>query len=117
MTSSRARLLRCHDPAEKELSVPESRYKYLYERLGDHTFQQLVAALLIRQFPNFTPMALRQADGGRDGIRRDEYGSILIYQVKWSVSGKERDPVSWLNATVLAEQNNLERLVADGVRH
>jgi hypothetical protein len=97
--------------------VSESRYKYLYERLGDHAFQQLVAALLTRQFPNFTPMALRQADGGRDGVRRDEHGNILIYQVKWSVTGKERNPVSWLSDTVKTEQANLERLVAGGVRH
>ncbi|MDN5757175.1 MAG: large ATP-binding protein [Tomitella sp.] len=97
--------------------MPESRYKYLYERLGDQPFQQLVAALLARQFPNFTPMAMRQADGGRDGVRRDEHGNLLVYQVKWSVTGKERDPVRWLDETVRAEQINLERLVAEGVRH
>lgn len=104
-------------PTVRNPSVPESRYKYLYERLGDHSFQQLVAALLARQFPRFTPMALRQADGGRDGMRRDEHGDLLIYQVKWSVTGKERDPVRWLDDTVKAEQINLRRLVAEGVRH
>jgi hypothetical protein len=26
--------------------LPESRHRYLYERLGDHDFQQLVSALL-----------------------------------------------------------------------
>ncbi|WP_272952299.1 hypothetical protein [Mycolicibacterium smegmatis] len=41
--------------------MAESRHRYLYERLGDHDFQQLVNALLAAQFPNFTPMALRQA--------------------------------------------------------
>lgn len=50
--------------------MPESRHRYLYERLGDHDFQQLVNALLAAQFPNFTPMALRQADGGIDGQRK-----------------------------------------------
>ena len=44
--------------------LPESRHRYLYERLGDHDFQQLVSALLASQFPAFIPMALRQADGG-----------------------------------------------------
>ena len=77
--------------------MPESRHKYLYERLGDHDFQQLVAALLAAQFPDFVPMALRQADGGRDGLRDLEPGKVLIYQVKWSVSGKEKDPVTWLD--------------------
>jgi hypothetical protein len=70
--------------------VPESRHRYLYERLGDHDFQQLVSALLVAQFPDFIPMALRQADGGRDGLRKVDAGKVLIYQVKWSVSGKKR---------------------------
>src|SRR5690625_2023630 len=77
--------------------VPESRHRYLYERLGDHDFQQLVSSLLASQFPNFIPMALRQADGGRDGLRKADAGNVLIYQVKWSVTGKEKDSVTWLD--------------------
>ena len=96
--------------------MPESRHKYLFERLGDHDFQQLVGALLADQFPGFIPMALRQADGGRDGLRRDEAGRVLIYQVKWSVNGKEKDPVSWLEQVVRDEEDNLRRLAAEGVR-
>jgi hypothetical protein len=96
--------------------LPESRHKYLYERLGDHDFQQLVAALLAAQFPDFVPMALRQADGGRDGMRGLGSGNALIYQVKWSVSGKEKDPVTWLDAVVRKEAANLRRLAGEGVR-
>ena len=96
--------------------MPESRHKYLFERLGDHDFQQLVGALLADQFPGFIPMALRQADGGRDGLRRDEAGRVLIYQVKWSVDGKEKDPVSWLEQAVRDEEKSLRRLAAEGVR-
>ena len=96
--------------------MPESRHKYLFERLGDHDFQQLVGALLVDQFPGFVPMALRQADGGRDGLRHDEAGQVLIYQVKWSVNGKEKDPVSWLEQVVRDEADNLRRLAAEGVR-
>ena len=96
--------------------MPESRHRYLYERLGDHDFQQLVAALLTAQFPDFVPMALRQADGGRDGLRDLEPGKVLIYQVKWSVSGKEKDPVTWLDAVVRKEAKNLRRLAGEGVR-
>ena len=33
--------------------MPESRHKYLFERLGDHDFQQLVSALMVGQFPDF----------------------------------------------------------------
>jgi hypothetical protein len=97
--------------------VSESRHRYLYERLGDHDFQQLVNALLASQFPDFIPMALRQADGGRDGVRRVDTGNVLIYQVKWSVTGKEKDAVSWLDQVVRAEEDNLRRLAAQGVRH
>lgn len=33
--------------------MPESRHRYLFGRLGDHNFQQLVAALLAAQFLDF----------------------------------------------------------------
>lgn len=97
--------------------MPESRHRYLYERLGDHDFQQLVNALLTAQFPNFTPMALRQADGGIDGQRKIDPSTLLIYQVKWSVTGSEKNPVSWLDAVVAKELDNLKRLAKEGVRH
>lgn len=96
--------------------MPESRHKYLFERLGDHDFQQLVGALLVGQFPDFTPMALRQSDGGRDGVRTVAPGSLLVYQVKWSVHGQEKDPVVWLDAAVRQERENLQRLAAEGAR-
>jgi hypothetical protein len=96
--------------------VPESRHKYLYERLGDHDFQLLTNALLSAHFPDFRPLPLRQRDGGRDGIQiTDE--KVLIYQTKWSVTGSEKDPIKWLNATVTKEHDNLRRLASKGVRH
>lgn len=97
--------------------MPESRYRYLYERLGDHEFQQLVSALLANQFPDYIPMALRQADGGRDGLRKVDASKVLIYQVKWSVNGKEKDPVAWLEQVVKKEDASLRRLAGQGVRH
>lgn len=97
--------------------MPESRHRYLYERLGDHDFQQLVSALLANQFSDYIPMALRQADGGRDGLRKVDVSKVLIYQVKWSVNGKEKDPVTWLDQVVKNEEASLKRLAAQGVRH
>ena len=97
--------------------MPESRHRYLYERLGDHDFQQLVSALLADQFPNYIPMALRQADGGRDGVRKLDASRLLVYQVKWSVNGKETDPVSWLEQVVRSEEVSLRRLAEQGVRN
>lgn len=96
--------------------MPESRHKYLFERLGDHDFQQLVAALLAGQYSNFTPLPLRQSDGGRDGLRQAEPGQVLIYQVKWSVKGQETNPVGWLDEVVRKEQDNLKRLAEEGIR-
>ncbi|WP_454295140.1 restriction endonuclease [Salana multivorans] len=90
--------------------MAESRHRYLFERLGDHDFQQLVSALLAAQFPGYIPMALRQADGGRDGILKAEPGKVLIYQVKWSASGTEKNPVSWLDQVVRAEESSLRSL-------
>jgi hypothetical protein len=97
--------------------VSESRHRYLYERLGDHGFQQLVSALLANQFPDYLPMALRQTDGGIDGRRNIDPKTLLIYQVKWSANGMEKHPVSWLDAVVKKELNNLRRLAKEGVRN
>lgn len=97
--------------------MPESRHRYLYERLGDHEFQQLVSALLANQFSDYRPMALRQTDGGIDGLRNIDPKTLLIYQVKWSVSGMEKNPVSWLDAVVKKELDNLRRLAKEGVRN
>ncbi len=95
--------------------MPESRYKYLYERLGDHNFQLLVNALLTARFTDYLPLPLRQADGGRDGVTRGSHRS-LVYQVKWSVHGKEKDPVDWLDSAVTGEADNLRRLASEGAR-
>jgi hypothetical protein len=97
--------------------LPESRHRYLYERLGDHDFQQLVSALLANQFPDYLPMALRQTDGGIDGQRNIDPKTLLIYQVKWSGSGTDKNPVSWLDAVVKNELDNLRRLAKEGVRN
>jgi hypothetical protein len=100
--------------------LPESRHKYLFERLGDHDFPQLVGALLSLQFPDFVPMALRQSDGGRDGILKIEPDAdshrLLSYQVKWSADGRLKDPVSTLDAIVKGEERNLRDLARQGVR-
>jgi hypothetical protein len=97
----------------KELILAESRYKYLYERLGDHDFQLLVNALLTDRFPEYEPLPLRQAEGGRDGVRRSG-GESLVYQVKWSGRGHEPNPVAWLGAAIRREEANIRRLVMDG---
>lgn len=97
--------------------MPESRHRYLFERLGDHDFQQLVSALLASQFPDYIPMALRQTDGGIDGLRNADPNTLLIYQVKWAASGTDKNPVSWLDAVVKKELDNLRRLAKEGVRN
>ena len=97
--------------------MPESRRRYLYEHLGDHDFQQLVCALLADQFSDYLPMALRQTDGGIDGLRNIDPATLLIYQVKWSVSGTEKNAVSWLDAVVKKELDNLRQLAREGVRN
>lgn len=93
--------------------MPDSRYKYLYERLGDHDFQQLVGALLTLRFPGFRPLPLRQADGGRDGV---DLAGRLVYQVKWSVRGHEKDPVAWLDAAISGESDKIRRCAKEGAR-
>lgn len=93
--------------------MPDSRHKYLYERLGDHDFQQLVGALLTLRFTEFLPFPLRQADGGRDGV---DPSKRLIYQVKWSQTGSERDAVKWLDAEIRREAPKIKRFASEGIR-
>lgn len=93
--------------------MPDSRHKYLYERLGDHDFQQLVGALLTLRFPDFVPLPLRQSDGGRDGV---DPSKRLVYQVKWSVTGQEKDPVAWLDAEIRSEFEKIKRFASEGTR-
>jgi hypothetical protein len=95
--------------------VPKSRYKYLYERLGPEDFQLLVNAVMPEAFPGYRPLPLGQADGGRDGVQSSG-GEMVVFQVKWSGSGQEKDPVSWLDQVVRREELNLKRLAGDGVR-
>lgn len=97
----------------KGSGVPDSRQKYLYERLGDHDFQQLVATLLALQFPDYVPFPLRQADGGRDGKVTSRN---LIFQVKWSASGREKDPVTWLDSEIRQEAAKIKRLAREGAK-
>ncbi|VBA59307.1 NACHT domain-containing protein [Mycobacterium attenuatum] len=99
----------------RKVQLPESRHKYLYERLGDHDFQQLVGALLTLRFSDFVPLPLRQADGGRDGIQIAPE-KRLVYQVKWSAHGTEKNPVDWLEKTITKEADTIRRLASEGTR-
>ncbi len=97
--------------------MPESRHRYLYERLGDHDFQQLVGALLVNQFSDYIPIPLPSRCGGANGLRAVDPSKVMVYQVKWSVNGCEKNPVSWLEQVVKKEADNLRRLAEEGVRH
>ncbi|MEN8675001.1 hypothetical protein [Nocardioides sp.] len=66
-------------------------------------------------FPGYRPLPLGQADGGRDGVQTVS-GETVVFQVKWSGSGHEKDPVSWLDQVVRREEPNLKRLAREGVR-
>ncbi|WP_460818669.1 NACHT domain-containing protein [Nocardioides korecus] len=94
--------------------MAESRFKYQYEALGDHEFQLMVNAVLAHQFKDYVPLPLRQSDGGRDGLSGD--AQSLVYQVKWSVNGREKNPVPWLDAIVVGEEENLRRLASEGAK-
>ncbi|GAB3306131.1 NACHT domain-containing protein [Pseudoclavibacter terrae] len=93
--------------------MPNSEHRYLYERLGDHDFQQLVSALLMLQFPDYVPLPLRQADAGRDGI---DLKKALVFQVKWSSKGTEKNPVTWLKNAIEGERDKITELAAGGAR-
>ncbi|MDV3133345.1 large ATP-binding protein [Mycobacterium sp. 29Ha] len=99
----------------RKVPLPESRHKYLYERLGDHDFQQLVGALLTLRFSDFVPLPLRQADGGRDGVQIAPQ-KRLVYQVKWSADGTHKNPVDWLDKTITQEADTIRRLASEGTR-
>ena len=58
-------------------------------------------------------MPLRQADGGRDGV---DPAKRLVYQVKWSVTGHEKDSVAWLDAEIRSESDKIKRCAEEGTR-
>jgi hypothetical protein len=93
---------------------PGNSWKYLYERLTEKRFQQLCSALLAIAFPDAQCFPVGQKDGGRDG-RRKVGGKWLIYQVKWS-SKRQQNPVSWLDAAINEEAENIRRLVRQGAK-
>ena len=40
----------------------------------------------------------------------------LVYQVKWSVTGQEKDPLAWLDAEIKSESDKIKRCAGDGTR-
>lgn len=95
--------------------MPASGQKYLYERLTPQDFQLLVNAVMPLAFQGYRPLPLGQADGGRDGVIVVD-GKTLVFQVKWSGTGRHQDPVSWLAGVVRKEEANLRRLAQEGAR-
>ncbi|MFG2376937.1 NACHT domain-containing protein [Streptomyces sp. NPDC048504] len=93
-----------------EVAAPEGRY--LYERLGEKTFQRLCNALLAHVFSDTRCYPVGHSDGGRDATRGDG-GRLAIYQVKWT-SKPQQNPVAWLNAAINGEADNIRRLVEEG---
>jgi len=100
----------------RSVKVPESRHKFLYERPWRPRFPVAGKRSPDRPLHRLRTLPLRQADGGRDGVQRVAPEKKLVYQVKWSVDGTHRDPVAWLDGTVLREEDNLRRLATEGVR-
>lgn len=107
----------CNDVTRgvEECRLPASGQKYLYERLNPQDFQLLVNAVMPHAFSAYRPLPLGQPDGGRDGLAIVD-GKTLVFQVKWSASGREKDSVSWLSGVVRDEEKNLRRLAKEGVR-
>ena len=49
----------------------------------------------------------------RDGV---DPSKRLVYQVKWSVTGQEKDPVAWLDAEIRSEFEKIKRFASEGTR-
>ncbi|MFJ7146618.1 NACHT domain-containing protein [Streptomyces sp. NPDC100445] len=93
-------------------AAPEGRY--LYERLGEKTFQRLCNAVLAHTFSDTRCYPVGHSDGGRDATRQDA-GRLVIYQVKWT-SKPQQNPVTWLKAAINGEADNIRRLVKEGAK-
>ncbi|TVT61916.1 hypothetical protein FNH05_02000 [Amycolatopsis rhizosphaerae] len=48
-------------------------------------------------------------------MRHDEDQGLIVYQVKWAASPPPK-PIAWLNAAILRERTNIERLVSEGAQ-
>lgn len=91
---------------------------YNYEALDDKRFQKLCQALIVAQFPDVQCLPIGEADGGRDAFVLREYSgnkSIHVFQVKFSQNPDTPRARNAISALVKSEQENVKRLIADGV--
>lgn len=89
---------------------------YELEQLGDERFQQLCQAILAAKYKNVQCFPINQPDGGRDGFRKIHNPSpdSIIYQVKFSKSGKARDVTDFVSSVITSERSKVLRLAAKG---
>jgi hypothetical protein len=60
-------------------------------------------------FPGYRPLPLGQANGGRDGVQLGVGGDTVVFQVKWSSAGREKDPATWLDQRDAGSRSKADR--------
>ncbi len=87
---------------------------YPLESLNPDSFQELIQALLIQEFPGLQCFPVGQADGGRDAGAQSKTDKI-VFQVKFSRSpAKINNPYKWLTDTIQNEKDSIDRLISAG---
>ncbi len=94
--------------------------EYLYENLGDETFQEFCHCLINNDFKNTQAFPVGQPDGGRDSIAYLPHSSkkdFIIFQVKYVRNPhQERDIHKWLVDTINKEIIKIKRLIPRGAK-
>ncbi|MBP2339034.1 hypothetical protein JOF41_005212 [Saccharothrix coeruleofusca] len=88
-----------------------------YESLNEHTFQQLVQALLVAENPKIVSFPIGMPDGGRDAMLTDpQTGGSVVYQVKFARDpAKIADPYAWLTKAIDGEVAKVQLLAERGI--
>lgn len=91
---------------------------YDYEALTGETFQQLVQALLVKDYPDLVCYPVGMPDGGRDAASGEQRSrNALVFQVKFSREPSSiRNPFDWITNAINQEREKVERLSFRGLQ-
>ena len=95
----------------------EALTRYYYEALDEKSFQKLVQALIVAQFPRAQCLPVGQPDGGRDAfLFRDEpdESGFEVFQVKYSRSPNDKNERDVIQDLIKTEKEKVDKLIERG---
>lgn len=91
--------------------------RYYYEALDEQSFQKLVQALIVAQYPRAQCLPVGQPDGGRDAflfLDEPDQSSFEVFQVKYSRNPNDKNERDVIQALIKSEKRKVEKLIERG---